>query len=456
MNSLYESKGKEAIFRSKVKWIEQGEKPTKYFFNLEKKNYVTKTLLQIKLDNGEITSDMKKINKQIEVFFSETYKSKLTDVPLSEQELGLKDFIQNLEIPRLSNEEQATFEHELTVQEIKNVLHSFEKNKTPGEDGFSKEFYETFFDLLNQNLLDSYNEAFQKGSLSVSQRRGVISLIPKNDCDLSELTGWRPITLLNVDYKILAKCIAKRIEPFLPKLIHSDQTGFMKDRFIGQNVRRLNDLMEYTDVKKISGIFLFIDFEKAFDSIEWNFIKRSLELFNLGPFLTRWFSIFYSNSEAVVMNAGYMTDYFTVPKGVRQGYPLSPFLFILSVELLALKIRQEPYCKGISLPNLQDAKTSQFADDTTLISKDTNSLQFSLQIIGSFGSISGLGLNKKKTKAMWIGSSKHEKTKILDLHSIKDPIKIHGAHLSYNADKNNDANFFSKIRKMKNKPLANA
>ena len=72
---------------------------------------------------------------------------------------------------------------------------------------------------------------------AVSQRRGVISLIPKNDRDLSELTGWRPITLLNVDYKILAKCIAKRIEPFLPKLIHSDQTGFMKNRFIGQNVR---------------------------------------------------------------------------------------------------------------------------------------------------------------------------------------------------------------------------
>ena len=86
-------------------------------------------MLQIKLDNGEITSDMKKINKQIDVYFSETYKSKLTDVPLSEQELGLNDFIQNLEIPRLSNEEQATFDHVLTVQEIKNVLHAFEKNK---------------------------------------------------------------------------------------------------------------------------------------------------------------------------------------------------------------------------------------------------------------------------------------------------------------------------------------
>ena len=290
------------------------------------------------------------------------------------------------------------------------MLHYFEKNKTPGEDGFSKEFCETFFDLLKQNLLDSCNEGFQKGSLSVFQRRGVISLIPKNDCDLSELTGWRPVTLLNVDYKSWQSVlIAKRIEPFLPKLIHSDQTGFMKDRFIGQNVRLLNDLMEYTDVKKISGIFLFIDFEKAFDSIEWNFIKRSLELFNLGPFLTRWFSILYNNSEAAVINAGYMTDYFTVSRGVRQGCPLSPFLFILSVELLALKIRQEPNCKGIRLPNLQEAKISQFADDTTLISKDTNSLKFSLQIIGSFGSISGLRLNKKKTKAMWIGSSKHKK-----------------------------------------------
>ena len=98
------------------------------------------------------------MNKQIEVFLSETYKSKFTDVPLSEQELGLNDFNQNLETPRLSNEEQATFEHDLTVQEIKNVSHSLEKTKTPGEDGFTKEFYETFFDLFKQNLLDSYNE----------------------------------------------------------------------------------------------------------------------------------------------------------------------------------------------------------------------------------------------------------------------------------------------------------
>jgi len=197
---------------------------------------------------------------------------------------------------------------------------------------------------LQEDLLNSYNDAFQKGSLSVSQRRGVISLIPKADNDLSELSGWRPIALLNVDYKILAKTIAKRIEPFLtflPKIIHSDQTGFVKDRYIGQNIRLLSEMMECTDVKKISGILLFIDFEKAFDSVEWKFIMNSLELINFGPSIRKWFSILYNNVETAVMNAGYMTNYFQVSRGVRQGCPLSPLLFILSVELLASKIRRE-------------------------------------------------------------------------------------------------------------------
>ena len=87
--------------------------------------------------------------------------------------------------------------------------------------------------------------------MSISQRRGVISLIPKDENYLVVLTNWRPITLLNVDYKILARLIAKRIEPKLPTLIHTDQTGFVKGRFIGQNVRLLNDIMEYTEMNKI-------------------------------------------------------------------------------------------------------------------------------------------------------------------------------------------------------------
>ena len=118
------------------------------------------------------------------------------------------------------------------------------------------------------DLLNSYNEAFCKGSLSVSQKRGTITLITKGDENLAELKNWRPISLLNIVYKILSKVLGRRMENILPKLIHCDQTGFVNGRYIGQNIRLLNDIMEYTDIKKLPGIFLFVDFEKAFSSTQ--------------------------------------------------------------------------------------------------------------------------------------------------------------------------------------------
>ena len=140
-------------------------KTNKVLFNLKKRNYVTKTLLQIKLDNGEITSDMKKINKQIDVYFSETYKSKLTDVPLSEQELGLNDFIQNLEIPRLSNEEQATFEHELTVQYVAQY-----------PDDTSIRTLDTKTQFLRRPFQFSVNDVFQMKAAHFSFKMKVLAI----------------------------------------------------------------------------------------------------------------------------------------------------------------------------------------------------------------------------------------------------------------------------------------
>ena len=146
-----------------------------------------------------------------------------------------------------------------------------------------------------------------------------------------------------------------------------------------------------------------------------------------------------------------MTNYFKVSRGVRQGCPLSPFLFILAVEILACKIRKDPGGQGIFLPNGQEVKLSQFADDITLIARDAASLTCFLRNIDVFGNISGLKLNKKKTKAMWIGASKNSSAKILNFSCTKDPIKSLGTYLSYYEDKNNEENFVKKIRKMKTK-----
>ena len=121
------------------------------------------------------------------------------------------------------------------------------------------------------------------------------------------------------------------------------------------------------------------------------------------------------------------------------------------MELLALKIHQNPNCRGIQLPNDQEVKISQFADDTTIITSNVDSLKSHLQVIDWFGTVSGLKLNKKKTNAMWLGAMKHSRCKILEFKSTKDPIKVLGSFLSYNQDKNVEENFMKRIRKMKTK-----
>ena len=147
----------------------------------------------------------------------------------------------------------------------------------------------------------------------------------------------------------------------LPKLIHSDQTGLIKDRYIGQNVRFLVDLLDETQLQEIPGILLLLDFKKAFDTIEWAFIQQTLKIFNFGESVQKWVSTFYTKSESSVLNNGFTTDSFMLSRGVRQGCPLSPFLFILGAEILATKIRQSKNVSGIHVYQ-HEFKISQFAE----------------------------------------------------------------------------------------------
>ena len=142
--------------------------------------------------------------------------------------------------------------------------------KSPGKDGFTPEFYLEVFDLLGEDLIESFNAAFRTGRLSISQRRGIINLIPKEDAAQLELQNWRPISLLNVDYKIASKTIARRIESVLPSVIHPGQSGFVKDRCIGENISLISDVLEMTNIEKLSGTLSSVDFRKAFDTLEWS------------------------------------------------------------------------------------------------------------------------------------------------------------------------------------------
>ena len=141
-------------------------------------------------------------------------------------------------------------------------------NKSPGSDGIPAEFYKFFWHDISDHLLESINYSYQPGQFSITQRRGIIRLIPKKDADPSLFRNWRAITLLNCDYKIVAKALANCVKFFLPKLVNSDQTGFMKGRFIGDNITLIDGVINYTAEENLQGLLLFLDFEKAFDTVE--------------------------------------------------------------------------------------------------------------------------------------------------------------------------------------------
>ena len=198
------------------------------------------------------------------------------------------------------------------------------KNKTPGNDGLTIEFYLAFWPLFGKYIVDSINYSYEFGELSNSQKQAIITLIEKKGKDKRMIKNWRPISLINVDAKIISKVLANRLEKVLPVIIHADQNAFVKGRSIFDAVRTINDMVDYTKRNNLSGFLIAIDFEKVFDTLNFNFLIRTLHKFNFGPSFTHWIRVLYNNVSSCVMNNGFTTAPFMLGRGVRQGDPLSP------------------------------------------------------------------------------------------------------------------------------------
>ena len=284
----------------------------------------------------------------------------------------------------------------------------------------------------------------------LAQKRGVIRLLPtpnKKREHLLKLENWRPVSLLNVDYKIGSKTLAMRLEKFLPKIIHSDQAGFVTGRFIGECIRTMDDVLYFTDYRKQPGIALFLDFSKAFDSLEHPFIYNSLKAFNFGDFFIRWLKTFYSNANSCIINNGYTSEYFSIKRGVRQGDPLSGALLVIAVELLAKSLRSNKNIKGIPVDGAS-ILINQYADDTTVFVEDVQSAEEVFRTFELFEEVSGLSLNKSKCEGRWLGTLKHCRLKPFNILWPEKPTRALGVHFSYNQEQTNRLNFDDKIEKL--------
>ena len=397
LNDLIDKRIKGILLRSKAEWIEGSEKNSKYFANLEKKRAEQKNIKQIRDNTNNILSDPKPILKYAKEFYENLY-SKDENI----EECDNSPFFLN-EVKTVTDNNETEQSGHLSEYECGIALKEMKNNKSPGSDGITAEFYKIFWNDIKQYLVNSLNYSFEHGSLTELQKQGIISLLPKKDKDTLSINNWRPISLLNVDYKIASKAIANRIKTELPNIIDTEQTGFIKGRYIGENIRLLQEAIEYINSKNENGLILFSDFNKAFDSLDHNFMKKCLYKFKISNSVIKWVDHFYKDAKSCITNNGKFSEFFKIDKGVRQGCPLSPYLFIICIELLANEIRKNKDIKGIKINNIE-LKQTLFADDACFLTNgEQNSFLTLMKTLENFSYISGLKLNKNKCTILKLG-----------------------------------------------------
>ena len=439
---------KGSMIRSRARWIEFGEKSTKYFFQMEKRNYNNKVIDALRASNNYIITDPKLILEEESKFYSNLYH---------EDPLNPDPMVSNIFFPedhvKLSQDEKRLIENEITENELLLALKSMNNNKSPGTDGFPCEFYKVFWLDLRELFTKVVKECYTQKLLGISQRQGVLTLLPKKDKDPLEIQNWRPLTLLNTDYKIIAKVIASRIKKYLNQLVNQDQTGCIKGRYIGENILKILSIMEYMEDNNKPGLLILVDFEKAFDNVNWEYLDKVLEYFNLGDYIRNWIKILYTKCESCVINNGWVSNRFPIEKGVRQGCPLSAILFTLCVEILANYIRKNENIKGIKIDEAI-FKIIQFADDTALpIEYDAASLTEVICTFDLFYTISGLKVNYNKTEILRIGSIRNSNARLYTLKPIQwseGIVSVLGVTISTDRNELIDLNYNKVIRKMEN------
>ena len=386
------------FIRSRARWVEQGEKASRYFCHLENRSFVSKRMTSLYDNKGNEIHDNNKISNEVYSFYSNLYSSKeqdIVDVELTE--------ILDPDTPKLSDAQANSLEGYITLREAGEVLYKMENNKSPGSTGFSSEFFKFFWKDLGNFLVNSLNYSFDQRELSTTQKEGIITCIPKGNKSKKYIKNWRPISLLNISYKIGSGCIANRFKNILEIIIDLDQSGFVSGRFIGDNIRLLYDVINFSKEQNKTGLLLLIDFEKAFDSVAWSFIKKSLVYFNFKNDIIQWIETFYKRIKSTVIINGNPTPWFPIERGCRQGDPISPYIFLICSEVLAHMIRQNKNIKGYSLFE-KEIKISQLADDTSLfLDGSQESFEYCVRTILEYAKYSGLAMNFDKTKVVWIG-----------------------------------------------------
>ena len=441
----------EKDFQNTAKWFEYGEKSNKYFLTLNK--HKSKQKLISEITDGEIRyKGQTSVIQGVKSFYEKLYSKEVLNPNQEEDEQFF-----NL-CPKLSQKDMSKMEEEITLKEMYEALLQC-KDTAPGLDGIPYSVYKVFWNQIGFIVKEAWDYSLEIGRIPDSHRESVITILPKEGKDQSDIKNWRPITLTNCDAKIITKTLALRINPMLDSIIDPAQTAYIPGRSVMDNLRSNKFLKDYCNKQNIRAALTSLDARKAFDSVSHEYIDQVLEHYGFGHKFRKYFQILYKDIKARVLVNGYLSELINIERGVKQGDALSCAIFIICIDPLIRNINNNSKIEPILITiksNLKRIahKACGFADDVSIICKNTKTSIS--QIFYEYQRLtdkSGLKLNADKTEILNINSevSIHKVLYDNESYSIKSVESLKICSIVYSNDElvEYENNVISKIEKLK-------
>ena len=373
---------------------EQGEPNIAFFAKLEAKHAARKMFSQLQDSEGVVKNQNVELLHIAHKFYSDLFTPVHTDSKVQDR------LLRNI-TTRVTPEHRLSLDAPLTIEELTKAITTMPLEKSPGLDGLPIEFYITFWHLLDDRYLD-YLQEVQQTNFPSSKNTSLISLFYKDKGEVTDLANYRPISLLNVDVKILTKVLANRLQRILPHIIHKTQTA-VYGRHIDSTVHLIRDLIDVINSQDDEAALLFLDQEKAFDRVDHRFLFKTMAAFGIGETFISWVRTIYSNALSKVDVNGFFTAPILLRRGVRQGCPLSPLLYVLIIEVLALQLRANPNIVGFTVGG-EKILSAHYVDDAVIVIKQNRCFKEVYKDLCEYPEASGAKVNYKKTKGLWLGN----------------------------------------------------
>lgn len=429
-----------AIVRSRAQYAVEGEKSTSFFLKLEKARQSKCYIEKVRDKRGECTADLVDIANTVQEFYTDLFRR-------GGAEGGIIDEMVGKIAVKISETEKEGCDQDIRIGEIKEAISELKGNKSPGSDGLPSDFFKSFVNELAPILLDLYREIEKEETVPRSMSMGIITLVFKQKGSKECLENYRPISILNTDYKILTKILANRIKEVLGTIIESTQTYSIPGREINDTVNTIRDVIEWVKGKEQGGIILNLDFNKAFDRVEHEYLFRTLEEFGFGCRIVEWIKLLYRDAKSRVKVNGILTDPFNLERSVRQGCPLSAILYAIAAEPLALLLKNDKMIKKIKLPGGSECVVQQYADDTTCMVKDMDSIKRIVELVDKYGKASGAKINVNKSEIMFINTNTPDESEV-QFKIKKDYMRILGIYMGIDSKGARDNLWTEVINKM--------